>query len=66
MFLPTAPKKLVTVGTDEERIPLTIVISVVSGDLLSHADGLDNSERDVTSLSKQFDVIPAIMLVWVA
>ena len=43
-------------------MPLTVVIAIVSGNLLSHSDGLDDSERDVTSLSKQFNIIAAIML----
>jgi hypothetical protein len=46
--------------------PLTVVITIVGGYLLSHSDGLDNSERDVTSFSKQFNVVAAIMLDWVA
>jgi hypothetical protein len=50
----------------KECVPLTVIITIVGGYLLSHGDGLDNSERDVTSLSKQFDVIAAIMLDYVA
>jgi hypothetical protein len=51
---------------NERDVPLTVVITVMSGNLISHADGLDNPKRDVTSLSKQFSIVAAIMLDWVA
>ena len=44
------------------HVPFTVVITIVCSYLLSHGDGLDNSEHDVTSLSKQLNVVTAIML----
>jgi hypothetical protein len=58
--------KLIHIRTSRKYVPLTVVITIVGGYLLSHGDGLDNSERDVTSFSKQFDVVAAIMLDRVA
>lgn len=55
-----------TIGKNEKYVPLTVVIAIVSGNLLSHGDGFDNSERDVTSLSKQFSIVATIMLDSVA
>ena len=66
MFLPTAPNRLIAIGMNEKGVPLTVVITVMSGNLISHADGLDNPKRDITSLSKQFSIVAAIMLDWVA
>ena len=55
-----------TIELNEEYVLLTVVITIVSGNLLSHADGLDNPKRDVTPLSKQFSIVSTIMLDWVA
>ena len=53
-------------GRARKGVRLTVVITVVGSYLLSHGDGLDNSKRDVTSLSKQLYVVAAIMLDLVA
>lgn len=45
---------------------LTVVVTIVSGNFLSHGDGLDNSERDVTPLPKQFSIVATIVLDSVA
>lgn len=47
-------------------MPPTVVIAIVSSNLLSYGDGLDNPERDVTALSKQLNIVTAIMLDAVA
>ena len=52
----------VTLMNGEESDERTVTIAIITGDLLSNGNGPENSESNVSSLTKKFAIIVAIVL----